>query len=181
MALTAKQEAFAQAQADGMNQSDAYRKAFKAEKMKPETINNSAYKLMQNGEITARIAELRGEAMKRTEISRDRVLTEIARLALSDPRKAFSPTGDLLPVHEWPDEVAASISSVKITAITGADGDSMGEVKEIKFWDKNSAADKLCKFLGLYAPEKTEHSGTLNNKITFEVIHADRSANKTSA
>jgi phage terminase small subunit len=58
---SAKQEAFCQAICDGMNQSDAYRHAYNASKMKPETINSKAYELIQNGEITARIKELRGK------------------------------------------------------------------------------------------------------------------------
>lgn len=156
MALTPKQEKFAQGIASGMSQSDAYRHAFNAGNMKAETIHKRASELMNDGELTGRISDLRGEAMKRTEISRDRVLTEIARLALSDPRKAFSPNGDLLPVHEWPDEVAASISSIKITVNKGPDGESDNEVKEVKFWDKNSAADKLCKFLGLYETDNRQ-------------------------
>jgi phage terminase small subunit len=61
MSLTPKQEAFAQAVASGMTQADAYRSAYNADKMKPETIQNSAYKLMQDGDITARIEELREE------------------------------------------------------------------------------------------------------------------------
>jgi phage terminase small subunit len=61
MRLTPKQEAFAQAVASGMTQADAYRSAYNSDKMKPETIQNSAYKLMQDGDITARIEELRAE------------------------------------------------------------------------------------------------------------------------
>ena len=59
MALTNKQEAFCQAIADGMNQSDAYRSAYSAEKMKAETVNSKAYELSKNGEVTARVKELR--------------------------------------------------------------------------------------------------------------------------
>ena len=58
MALTSKQEAFAQALADGLNQSDAYRKAYDANNMKPETVQNSAYKVLKNDEVTARVKEL---------------------------------------------------------------------------------------------------------------------------
>jgi hypothetical protein len=59
--LTPKQEAFCQAICDGMSQSDAYRHAYNASKMKSETIQNSAHQLIQNREVTARIQELRGK------------------------------------------------------------------------------------------------------------------------
>ena len=42
-----------------MNQSDAYRSAYNAGKMKSETVNSKAYELSKNGEVAARVAELR--------------------------------------------------------------------------------------------------------------------------
>lgn len=59
MALTAKQEAFAQAIADGLNQSDAYRRAGYSEAQLPATINNHAYQLAQDDEIVARVDEIK--------------------------------------------------------------------------------------------------------------------------
>ncbi len=71
MALTAKQLKFVQLIVAGANQADAYRGAYNIAKMKPASITNSAYKLMQNGEITARIAELSAKVL-------DKVVADIA-------------------------------------------------------------------------------------------------------
>ena len=57
--LTAKQENFSQAIVDGLNQSDAYRHAYAAENMKPATVANNSYKLMQDNDIATRIKSLR--------------------------------------------------------------------------------------------------------------------------
>lgn len=47
MALTPKQEAFAQALVTGISQSDAYRAAYKVgPKTKPETVNQAASRIM---------------------------------------------------------------------------------------------------------------------------------------
>jgi len=62
--LTAKQDKFARLVAEGKTQADAYREAYNASNMKPETIQNSAYKLMQNGVLTARVDELKKEFTK---------------------------------------------------------------------------------------------------------------------
>lgn len=59
MTLTAKQEAFAQAIADGKNQSDAYRTAYSAGGMKPESVQQSACRLMGDLKVAARVKELR--------------------------------------------------------------------------------------------------------------------------
>ena len=57
--LTSKQESFAQAVADGLTQSDAYRQAYDAENMKAEAIWVKASELAANGNVTVRIQELR--------------------------------------------------------------------------------------------------------------------------
>lgn len=74
MALKEKQEAFCQAIVSGMSQADAYRSAYNAEKMKNETIQNNAYKLMQNNEVTTRIQELRGEVQATFKFTREAYL-----------------------------------------------------------------------------------------------------------
>lgn len=60
MSLTAKQEAFAQAIADGMSQADAYRTAFDVKPTtKPETIHKRASELMADREVAGRVTSLK--------------------------------------------------------------------------------------------------------------------------
>lgn len=61
MGLTAKQEKFCHGVVKGLSYSDAYREAYDADNMKPETINRKAKELIDNGNITARLKELRGK------------------------------------------------------------------------------------------------------------------------
>jgi phage terminase small subunit len=79
--LTAKQEAFAQAVADGMTQADAYRKAYDAGRMKAESIQVNACNLMKNTKVSSRVAELRAKVAEKHIWTREksvRVLSEIA-------------------------------------------------------------------------------------------------------
>jgi hypothetical protein len=59
MTLTFKQEAFAQAIADGMTQADAYRSAYDAEGMADNTIYSKASVLMSDGKVAERVRELK--------------------------------------------------------------------------------------------------------------------------
>jgi len=59
--LTAKQEAFCQAIADGLGQADAYRMAYDAEGMKDSTVYPKASRMMNEGKIRARIEELKAQ------------------------------------------------------------------------------------------------------------------------
>lgn len=65
MTLTAKQEAFCQAIADGMTQADAYRTAYNAVNMKPESVQVKACELTKDGKISVRVAELKSALEKK--------------------------------------------------------------------------------------------------------------------
>lgn len=70
MTLTAKQEAFAQAVASGMSQSDAYRAAYEVSPdTKADTINQKGSRLMAEGKIKARVEELRAPVVKAAQIT----------------------------------------------------------------------------------------------------------------
>lgn len=77
MALTAKQEAFCQAIADGLSQADAYRRAYKAEKMKPESVQRMAHKLIKDLKVTSRVQELQSELKSKQLWTREQSVTTI--------------------------------------------------------------------------------------------------------
>ncbi|MDG6477475.1 terminase small subunit [Glaesserella parasuis] len=72
-----KQENFAQYFVETGNASEAYRKAYKADGMKPETVHRKAKELMDNGKITARIEELQAEHIERHKLTVDDLLDEL--------------------------------------------------------------------------------------------------------
>jgi len=63
--MTPKQEKFCQLYIELGNASGAYRGAYDAAKMKPETVNKRASELLADGEVTGRIDELRAEHAER--------------------------------------------------------------------------------------------------------------------
>ncbi len=75
--LTPKQEAFCYGYVETGNASEAYRQSYNAEKMRPDTVNNKAYGLLQKGDIRARLDELRAEHKKRHEITVDTLVAEL--------------------------------------------------------------------------------------------------------
>lgn len=87
MALTPKKEAFCLAYLETGNASKAYRRAYSAEKMKPETIHKRASELLADGEVAGRIAELQQAAASAAVMSRQEALERLsgfARIDLAD-------------------------------------------------------------------------------------------------
>jgi len=67
MSLTSKQEAFCQAIADGLGQSEAYKATYDASRMKDSSIYVRACELMSNSKIQVRLKELR-EALQEKQL-----------------------------------------------------------------------------------------------------------------
>ena len=89
--LTPKQEKFCVVYLETGNASEAYRQAYDAGSMKPETVNRKAKDLIDNGKITARLQELRSPVVARAQITLESHLAELEalrELAKADQRWA---------------------------------------------------------------------------------------------
>ena len=67
--LTPKQESFCLAYIETGNASEAYRQAYNAKNMKPETINRKAKVELDKGKIRARLEALQAEHRKRHDVT----------------------------------------------------------------------------------------------------------------
>lgn len=120
--LTAKQEAFCQAIADGMGQADAYRFAYDAEGMKDNTVYPKASRMMNEGKIRARIDELRSQVAQKQLWSREmsvKGLVAAYRVA-NEGKNASGMTGaikELNAMHGYNEPAKLNISGDLISRI----------------------------------------------------------------
>ena len=162
--LTPKQEKFAQRLVETDKPSESYRYAYDAENMCAEAISVEACRLQDNPNVSLRIEQLRNLHLRRHQVTVDRVVAELGKLAFLDIRKAFDEDGNLKPIHELDDDTAAAISGLevdkKVSKMTDENGEPMVEsyLHKIKLSDKKGALDSLAKTLGLFV-DKTEISG----------------------
>ena len=173
--LTIKQENFCLAIVRGENASVAYRSAYDTKKMKLSTINRKAKELMDNGKVTARIDALRAPILEKFELTAERTLQEIGKIAFSNIREVFDENGRLLPIHMMSEAATASISSIKIStkSLPGSDPVDVEHIAELKFWDKNSSLEKLGKHLKLFNEVGSkENPLTVNSTLTDEQLIA---------
>ena len=77
MSLTPKQEKYVQGLVAGLSQRQAYIQAYSTKNMKDATIDNNAYKLMQNNEISTRYNELMEEHKDKALWTREEAVNEL--------------------------------------------------------------------------------------------------------
>lgn len=124
--------------------------------------NSKVYQWVSNRKIKPHvydaIRDRQAERSKRTEITQDRVLSELAKIGFSDLRNVLTSDGRLIGPKNWDDDIAGAISSLEVVTRHGDEGAPTEYTHKIKVWDKPSALINIGKHLGMFA-NKHEHSG----------------------
>lgn len=166
--LTPKQEKFCHAYLEKGNASEAYRYAYNASRMKPETVNRKAKELLDNGKISARVQQLRDELKQVHDIKKERILYEVEAIMNAkvtdylELQQVQIPTGK---VDENGNEIVAMSSVLrfkdfsKLTESQLRAIESMKNTKygiEFRLHNKLVSIERICKILGYEAPKKLD-------------------------
>ena len=169
--LEPKQERFCQEYLKDLNGTKAAARAGYGNTEESTAVQSA--RLLKNAKVAERIQELMDKRAARVEIKTDEVLREINRISYSDVRELYTDDGTIKPPHEWPDELARAVSSIKVKE-EYEDGECycvdcgkkqhrqlVGYTKEVKLWNKNHALELAGKHNKLFT-DKVEHSAKVS-------------------
>ena len=153
--LTDKQEKFAQAVAAGKTYADAYREAYPvSEKWKDESIWCESSKLMADPKVIQRVKQIQEQRAKANEVTLEEVIKEMSEWLRFDPIEFFDEENCMKNIRDLSPVARKQIADIKIQELwgKGMDGErvKIGEVKNIKFLDKQATADKFMRYFGAY-------------------------------
>ena len=150
--LTARQRRFVAEYLACGNATEAARRAGYSAK----TAHAQGSRLLKNAEVRAALEKKTERLEEKLELSAERVLTELARIAFMDIGRAFGSDGRLLALHEMPEDVRRALASIETDEMKGQDA-GLGITRKVKAWDKPKALELLGKHFKLFA-DKVEHS-----------------------
>ncbi len=104
---------------------------------------------LEKPKIQAALKERTDALQQRTEVTLDRVVEELAKLAFMDPRNLFDESGKPVGISQLDDATAAAIAGVDV-AVVGNQDMGLGEILKVRLSDKHKALDSLMKHLGGY-------------------------------
>ena len=148
MALNARQQQFIAEYCIDLNATQAAIRAGYS----PKTAGQLGFDLLKKVEIQEKVQEFQEKRQKRTNITADRVLQELGRIALFDPRNLLNPDGSPRPINELDDDTAAVLAGMDISEEyegTGEDRKFIGYTKKMKFADKVGALTLAMRHLGM--------------------------------
>lgn len=161
--LTGKQKIFADEYLIDLNATRAYRAAYPNCK-KDSSADAAARKLLGNTRIQTYISEQMKERQKRTEITQDRVIQELAQIAfarITDYVEVQSDGAKNIVVVKPTEE----LSKNQVSAIAGINQGKNGI--EIKLNDKEKALEMLGRHLGMWN-DKINISGEINTNNPYK-------------
>lgn len=148
--MTEKQKIFANEYLIDLNATRAYRVAYPSVK-KDETARANGSRLLTNANVAAYIAERMKERQERTEITQDRVVEELAAIALARMDNYAEIKNNRILIKN-----SAEFTEMQARAIGGIKQGKFGI--EVKLNDKLKALELLGRHLGMFR-DKLEVSG----------------------
>ena len=156
--LTAKQQRFVEEYLIDLNATQAAIRAGYS----PETANEQGSQNLAKLSIRNEIDKRMAERSRRTGISQDRVIQELARIAFVNPQNVIN-TDNATVREDAAEDDLACIQSVKVKTSYSDKGDMME--REVRLNDKMKALELLGKHLGMFK-DKVEVSGTIETEET---------------
>lgn len=145
MALNDKQRRFVDEYLKDLNATQAaIRAGYSAKRA-----DSIGYENLRKPEIADAVAERMRARSERTEITQDRVLKELARLAFFDARKMFHGDGSPKAIHDLDDDTAAAIGGLDVVNIGNSEV-GIGQVLKYKIADKGAALSHAMRHLGMF-------------------------------
>lgn len=126
----------------------------------PGGADKAGYRMSKDAAVLSMLDKRRAEVLAPLKINTDRALQETARIAFSDIGKIVGENGKVLLPHELDPDTRAAVASFEI--------DEYGKIK-YKFWDKNSASERLFKHLNLYK-ENNEGARPLSQVAIISLV-----------
>jgi phage terminase small subunit len=119
--------------------------------------------------VKVELALKSGELLNRYDVSAERVLEELGRIAFADPRKFFNADGSPKDLIDLDGDTAAAVSAFEVVDLfDGSRGDQkpvIGLVRKVKFADKLKALELLARYHKLLT-DRVEHP----RRLTLEEL-----------
>ena len=150
--MTDAQKRFCDEYLIDLNATRAYKVAY-PNCRKDETAKSAGSRLLTNVNLQNYISEKMKEREKRTEITQDMIVNELAKIAFLDISNLYNENGGLKNIQDIDENTRRAISSLETFEEFegyGEDREKIGDTKKVKLIDKTKALELLGKHLGMF-------------------------------
>jgi phage terminase small subunit len=142
----------------------------------PKTAYSQGQRLLKNVEVQGAIQAAMDKRATKLEITADRVLQEIAKLAFFDPAAFFEDDGSLKRIQDLDAHTRMAIAGIEVVELFEGSGEqkhAYGLLKKVKLADKGRNLERLGRHLKLFT-DKSEHSGLMGVQLIHSIPQPER-------
>lgn len=157
-----RHEVFCREYAIHKNGTRAYLAAFPG--CQASTARSNSSELLTKTDIVRRIREIRRERMDKLEVTHEKILQELAKMAFLDPRAFYRDDGSILPISRIDPDAVAALEGLKVKTVEAETDDGVTRtttVTEIKHASKRAALELLMR-----------HREMITDKVAADVKHS---------
>lgn len=132
----------------------------------PATAKVQGCHLLTRLNLRSEIEAREALAVERAGLSLESTLEQLRRAVEFDPRALYDADGNLLPIHDLPDEVATVLAGLESEEIR-INGVSVGSTKKIKWMEKRGAVDMALRYFGAYERDNSQRAANLALQINL--------------
>lgn len=168
--MTEAQKRFCDEYLIDLNATRAYKVAYPSCR-KDETACVNGSRLLRNAKVKEYILIHQKKREERTQVTQDRVIQELAKIAFADIRELYDNNGNLKNVKSLENDVAGAISQLETFEEyegRGEDREHIGDTKKVKLLDKTKALELLGKHLGIFT-DKLELEQTKPFEVNISI------------
>lgn len=118
-----------------------------------------ARKLSRQPKIQEMLKKAREELRAVANIGAKELIDALLPTINIDIRKLYNNDGTVKPISEWPEDLGKAVASFQVDELTVGEV-KIGVIKNIRFWSKTDATDKVAKMLGAYKDQNVNHTVT---------------------
>jgi phage terminase small subunit len=126
----------------------------------PKTAASQGSRLLKDAKVRVDVDARLAKVATRNEITVERTLKEIARIAYGDVRKLYNADGSLKKIGDLDEDAAAQIAGVEVDTTKVAEEVTISTAK-LKRWDKVKALDQCMAYLGMHKTANPTEGGGL--------------------
>jgi phage terminase small subunit len=111
---------------------------------------DSASRLLKHPDVAAQLSRLAGQTEKKLELTAERVMQELATIALFDPATMYGEDGELLPVAQMPEATRRAIAGIEEHISPKGDRN-----KKLRISSKLGSLELVSKIIGMVKAQDT--------------------------
>lgn len=132
-----------------------------------KTACSQASRLLRKVNVIQYLNSRKQKFIEKLEITQERTMQEIGRIAFSDIRRLYDDNGCFKKINCMDDDIAAAIAGSEVFEEFSGSGRSrkkIGITTKLKLWDKAKGLEMLAKHFGVFKDETTPFSVTISIK-----------------